>query len=76
MNLRKRSLFVVPAALGIALVAGAGPASAAPSNGPNYHANCAALTAFYGDSTYPGLGGQYNAYIAQNYGPPGQFCFI
>jgi hypothetical protein len=73
MNLRKRSLLVVPAALGIALVAGVGPASAAPSQPPNPNSSCVAQLAVFGNYLYPGLGGQITSYNARYYGGP-QTC--
>jgi hypothetical protein len=68
MNLRKRTLFVVPAALALAVGAGVGPASAAA--GPN--ANCVGQIASGFNQFEPGLGGQYISEGAHESGGIGQ----
>jgi hypothetical protein len=75
MTLRKRYLLVVPAALGIALVAGVGPASAAPSRPPSYNSSCVGQVAVSGNSIYPGLGGRVVEFNARVLGSP-QYCYF
>ena len=75
MNLRKRALLVVPAALGIAVVAGAGPASAAPSQPPSSNSSCVAQDAVFGNYLASGLGGRITSWDAQYFGSP-QACYF
>jgi hypothetical protein len=76
LNLRKRSLLVVPAALGIAVALGAAPASAAPTQQPSNNSSCVAQLAVFWNSLDPGLGGRLTSINARYLGGPQSCVFL